>query len=98
MTHTYQIQLSTQLGTRRGVLCWTEQAGVLDGTLDLLGQRTSLTGHKNAADVCCFSGTIRTLVSCIPYRAVCSLHGSRLQGTFHTASGDYSVAGECAAG
>lgn len=97
MTHTYQIQLSTQLGTRRGVLHWTEQDGALNGTLDLLGQRTSLSGRKRAADACCFSGTIQTPVSCIPYRAVCVLHDTHLQGTFHTVSEDLPVTGERAA-
>ena len=98
MTHTYQIQVSTQLGVRSGTLRWTEQNGVLDGMLDLLGQRTSLAGQKCSDAVFCFSGTIRSLVSCIPYRAVCTLDGTRLQGTFHTVSGDLPVRGERTAG
>lgn len=41
-----------------------------------------------------FSGQIQTLVSRISYQADCFLTGSGLTGTFHTASGDYSIVGE----
>mgnify|MGYP003213778136 CR=1 FL=1 len=41
-----------------------------------------------------FSGQIQTLVSRISYQADCVLAGSGLTGTFHTASGDYSIVGE----
>lgn len=40
------------------------------------------------------SGQIQTLVSRISYQADCVLAGSGLTGTFHTASGDYSIVGE----
>ena len=80
--HRYQIQVSTQLGMRRGTLTWTEQGSALQGTLHFLHRANP------------FSGQIQTLVSRISYQADCFLTGSGLTGTFHTASGDYSSVGE----
>lgn len=96
--HIYHIQVSTQLGLRRGVLAWNEQADdSLQGTLELLGKTTPFSGQKRSPDCCDFSGQIQTLVSCIPYHAVCTLQQDRLLGTFHTDSGDYTFQGECTA-
>jgi len=95
--YTYQISVSTQLGQRSGTLSWTEQSGSLNGTLELLGQSTPLSGRRVSADACDFSGEIRTIVSRIPYRAVCTLSSSgTLQGTFYTSSGDFAVHGRAA--
>lgn len=92
--HTYHIQVSTQLGLRRGVLAWDEQAGALQGTLKLLGKTTLFSGQRLSPDCCSFSGQIQTLVSRIPYRAECTLQQNRVQGTFYTDSGDFSFQGD----
>ena len=105
--HRYQIQVSTQLGMRRGTLTWTEQGSALQGTLTWTEQGSALQGtlhflHRAnpfSGQVCSagrrvFSGQIQTLVSRISYQADCVLAGSGLTGTFHTASGDYSIVGE----
>lgn len=89
----YQIQLFTQLGTRSGVLAWTEENSLLSGTLELLNHQTPFTGQISSSGCYDFSGQVKTLVSCIPYHAVCTLQGSQLQGVFHTSSGDYPVKG-----
>lgn len=90
----YQIQVSTQLGMRRGTLAWSEEGSILQGTLHFLHRTTPLSGHTGQAGQYSFSGQIETLVSHIPYQADCILTGSSLKGTFRTASGDYSVIGE----
>lgn len=92
--HRYQIQVSTQLGMRRGTLAWTEQGSILQGTLHFLHRANPFSGQISSAGRCIFSGQIQTLVSHIPYQADCVLTGSGLTGTFRTASGDYAVAGE----
>ena len=86
--HRYQIQVSTQLGMRRGTLTWTEQGSALQGTLHFLHRANPFSGQVF------FSGQIQTLVSRISYQADCFLTGSGLTGTFHTASGDHSIVGE----
>lgn len=92
--HRYQIQVSTQLGMRRGTLTWTEQGSALQGTLHFLHRANPFSGQVCSAGRRVFSGQIQTLVSRIPYQADCVLAGSGLTGTFHTASGDYSIVGE----
>lgn len=87
--HRYQIQVSTQLGMRRGTLTWTEQGSALQGTLHFLHRANPFSGQVCSAGRRAFSGQIQTLVSRIPYQADCVLAGSGLTGTFHTASGDY---------
>lgn len=73
--------------------------------MDRTGQRIagdaalSAPGKSVFREVCSagrrvFSGQIQTLVSRISYQADCFLTGSGLTGTFHTASGDYSIVGE----
>ena len=85
--HRYQIQVSTQLGMRRGTLA-------LQGTLHFLHRANPFSGQVCSAGRRVFSGQIQTLVSRISYQADCVLAGSGLTGTFHTASGDYSIVGE----
>lgn len=92
--HRYQIQVSTQLGMRRGTLTWTEQGSALQGTLHFLHRANPFSGQVCSAGRRVFSGQIQTLVSRIPYQADCVLTGSGLTGTFHTASGDYAIVGE----
>ena len=91
-TRTYQIKIFTQLGPRCGTLSWTEQSGTLSCTLSFLGQRNLFTGRCSPGS-CEFAGQVQTIVSCIPYHASCTLHGDELQGTFHTASGDFPITG-----
>ena len=53
--HRYQIQVSTQLGMRRGTLTWTEQGSALQGTLHFL--------HRADPDPCLphfLSGRLRS--------------------------------------
>ena len=92
--HRYQIQVSTQLGMRRGTLAWSEQGSILQGTLHFLHRANPFSGQVCSAGRRTFSGQIQTLVSHIPYQADCVLTGSGLTGTFRTASGDYSIIGE----
>lgn len=92
--HRYQIQVSTQLGMRRGTLAWTEQGSDLQGTLHFLHRASPFSGQIGSTGRRTFSGQIRTLVSYIPYQAECVLTGSSLTGIFRTASGDYAVVGE----
>lgn len=92
--HRYQIQISTQLGMRRGALSWTEQGSNLQGTLHFLHRANPFSGQIGSSGRRTFSGQFQTLVSRIPYQAECVLTGSGLTGTFRTASGDYSVVGE----
>lgn len=96
-TQTYHIQVSTQLGPRCGTLTLTDQAGILRGTLELLGHANAVSGQMLHAGFCVFSGQMQTLVSTIPYQAACTLHDSGLQGVFHTLSGDFTVTGQKAA-
>ncbi len=92
--HRYQIQVSTQLGMRRGTLTWTEQGSILQGTLHFLHRANPFSGQIVSTGQYTFSGQIQTLVSHIPYQAECVLTGSSLTGIFRTASGAYSVVGE----
>ena len=92
-TQHYQIQVSTQLGIRKGLLTWVEQDTHLDGTLELLRRKTSFSGRKLGPESYEFSGQIQTIVSCIPYHAVFTLRGGQLHGIFHMPSGDCSMTG-----
>lgn len=91
--HSYQIQVSTQLGMRSGTLRWTEQDAVLQGTLEFLHHSTPFSGQTAQDGQYTFSGQICTLVSRIDYHAACTRTASGLQGVFHTSSGDFSFTG-----
>ena len=94
-TKGYRVCLSVPLGRRNGAMVLREADGSVHGWLEVMARRNALSGTVSADGHITLSGTLRTLISTVPYTAEGTIDGSKLFLTLKTASDAYySVSGE----
>ena len=91
----YRICLSAPLGDRTGIMVIHEDAGKVDGTLNVMNKENRFSGILSADGQLTLSGVIQTLVSTVRYTAAGTISGRKILLNLKTASGAYyPVTGE----
>ena len=92
---TYRICMSVPLGMRNGTMLLQRTGEHIDGWLDILNQRNTLSGVLLGDGQLTLFGTLRTLLSTVPYTAVGTISGRKILLNLKTESGAYyPISGE----
>lgn len=91
----YRICMFVPLGERNGTMLLHRTGENIDGWLDVLGQRNTLSGVLSNDGQITLSGVLQTLLNSIPYTAHGTISGRNILLSLKTASGEYyPISGE----
>lgn len=92
---TYRICMSVPLGKRNGTMLLRRTGESIDGWLDVLEQRNTLSGFISSDGQVSLSGVLQTLLSTVPYTAAGTISGRKILLNLKTESGAYyPISGE----
>lgn len=86
---TYRICMSVPLGKRNGTMLLHRTGESIDGWLDVLGKRNTLSGVISSDGQVTLSGVLQTLYSTMPYTAAGTISGRKILLNLKTGSGAY---------
>jgi len=91
----YRICMFVPLGRRNGTMLLRRTGEVVDGWLDVLGQRNPLSGVLSNNGQVALSGVLQTLLSTMPYTATGTIAERKILLNLKSASGAYyPISGE----
>lgn len=69
MRRVFGITMHAPIGKKRGKMCYNQEKGCLNGTIELLGGKDDFSGHISESGEIDFSGTITSKFSSFAYTA-----------------------------
>lgn len=92
---TYRICMSVPLGKRNGTMLLHRMGNTIDGWLDVLGRRNTLSGILSNDGQITLSGVFQTLLNTVSYTAAGTISGRKILLNLKTESGAYyPISGE----
>lgn len=89
----YDIQMRTLLGIRRGCLTLHTDGDYIQGTLEILGSQNMIATGTVAGDSFHFFGNMKTAFGIVPYEAQGRLQKDALTILAQTSKGDFEITG-----
>ena len=89
----FQITMKVPLGERRGQLRWKERDGLLEGFIEIMGNKNPFTGKVLSEGTVKIEGTLVTAIRNIPFTAEGNIEGRMLLMALTEARRTYSVKG-----
>ena len=92
-TYTYDLEMRTPLGKRRGNLELMIWKNYLNGSLTMFARTIPIKGGTINGNNIAFNGVMQTLMSTLPYQAQGSIHTTCLELEIATERGKYPTSG-----
>lgn len=92
-TYSYELEMTTPLGKRRGNLELSQYGGLLNGVLTMFTRTTPIQDGKCIGNHISFRGDMNTLMKLLPYRAEGDLWENTLVLQITTEQGQYPAKG-----
>ena len=89
----YEININTPMGSLSGKVTLKENGENLDGILEIMGMKNSLTGGKQQGNQCYFKGNIKNNALNIQYEIMGQLQGNILNIYAKTNMGEFKLQG-----
>ena len=90
----YQIIMRTQMGNKNGILMLSINAGVLSGSINILGNNNEIHGEIKNDGSCCFTGELLTPMRCMKFWADGFIKEEKVNFMVHSDPYLFPVSGE----